>query len=263
MSSDLGTLVAEDENAIYQPASRLYDGIGDAPSGPFDHATTIHVVADLGSGGQTFDMCAILGHNFHLLTGLTEVVLEAAENDDFSSGLVELASWSSGFDRRLVTFDLGPDGPLRYTARYVRLRIEYGGSGVLPEIGEWFLSRRWSPPGEPDVPLAIDAASAAFEEWTSYGGATARSHTLLERGAVDLSWPLVSSTERSDATAWQASVEWGAHPCIVARSPDAAPEESILAHVEVEMPQEGPFHDRITVAISEIAPLMRHEGEID
>lgn len=261
VDSDLGALVP-DENAIYKPASRLYDGVGEAPSSPAANSATLHVVIDLGAGGATFDMAAVLGHNFDLLTDLTEVALEAANNDDFSSGLVELYTWTTGFDRRLVTFDLGPDGPLRYTARYVRLRIEYDGTGVVPEIGELFLARRWSPPSEPDLPLAIDAVSGSYEEWTSYGGGVGRTHSVVARGEVELAWPLVSSTERGDAIAWAASLEYGAHPCVLARSPDDAPEESILAHVEIELQQAGPFHDRITVTVSEIAPIMEHEGEV-
>jgi hypothetical protein len=263
----LSTLVPEDENDLYRKPTRLVDEVGDTPSRPFDHSATLHVLFDIAES-VTFDMVAILGHNFARLTDLTEVTLEIADDEDFTTHLQEIATWTDDFERRLVCVLLGKglhaevtSTGARYTARFVRLRIEYDGSDLMPEIGEIFLARRWTPPSQPSLPLALDAETGARSEWESVSGDTTRVHANAGRTSVETAWPLVSDVELDDARAWGESIGYGAYPCVVVPYPGSAPNLARLVRVAdvFETPQAGPAHETIEVSALELAPFVSSE----
>lgn len=255
---------AFDNGDPYYPEARAYDEIGDLPSRSGTHDTTIYYVLDLGEERE-IDCCLLLG-NFDRLTTCTQVRLAIGSSIEFTSPLT-IVEWDDP-GRRCASWTLGAgmDPAIsvagRYSARFVRVEIDYAGSGEYPEIWELFLARRWSPPGDPLLPVSIDGAASSVIIWDSASGHSRSLPAVRERRAASLVWPLIGSTAQEDAQDWGDSIEAGAYPCLMCLRPFSGPEETMLVRVAADVfsaPWTGPLDQRITVDFEEQAPFIARD----
>jgi hypothetical protein len=254
---------AFDNGDPYYPESRMTDEIGDAPSRSGTHDTTIYAVFDLGEEREVD--CVCITGNFDRLTSCTEVRLSFGSAITFGAPLT-VAEWASP-GRRCSSWTLGAglDPAItiagRYSVRYVRVEIDYTGSGEYPEIWELFLARRWSPPGHPMLPLSLDAASSSVVTWETASGHARALPAVRERRGGMMSWPLVGSTVQASAQAWGDSIEAGAYPCLLCVRPLTEPEDTMIVRVAdlFTAPAQGPYAQRIEVTYEEQAPFIARD----
>jgi len=149
-----------DRSATSSPARRAYDGRPGLITTTSATGTYIwYYMLDLGALVE-FDCAFIIGHNAGS-ESLTDLDIQIADDNDFSTNVTEIADWNPpdfADDKRLADLSLAGG---RITARYVRLRyIEITGTlPFKPELGEFILGRRRQLEYKPQRPYDIYALS--------------------------------------------------------------------------------------------------------
>lgn len=112
-----------DVSATGYPARAACDDLIDVPTRPIIQSPTVsdyYLLFDLDD--VDIDAIAIIGHNFHLLSGTVTITAQVADNDAFSTNLATVATWTPTTATRLV--DLILSSWIRYTTvRYFRIKV--------------------------------------------------------------------------------------------------------------------------------------------
>lgn len=140
-------------------------------------AGQVYLIFDLQN--VTFDVAAIVGHNFGT-AGTTRVRIQIADDNAFTTRLQTIADWNgapwlgSSTTRRLVSVTLGAGVHVGVTTaaqysgvRYLRILFD---STTPPEIGEVWLGVRYPPPNRPNFPDDESRTETATAEAESEAG---------------------------------------------------------------------------------------------
>ena len=241
--------------------SRLYDGRGTTPTrGASDDPQ--HLICSLDE--VTFDAIAIIGHNF-LAATVSEVRVEIADDDAFTSRLEVLATWTSGFGSRLVSTTLGaapgPIPPARYSnVPYLRVVIEGASSDV--QIGELFLGTRWAPPQPQDDDADERATASLVDTAEAQSGRVQRVPRWTGRLQTALTWHPDTAEDVAGWRALYAGSQWGRDPVLWIPAPSSAPEAAYLVRLATDLAVANDAAEgySTTVGMTELAPFVSKES---
>lgn len=193
-----------DRSASANPARRAYDaypGYVTKQSGTNDDVW--YYALDLGAA-IAFDCAFLIGHNAGTLSLVNDLVLQIADDNDFSTNLQTVGNFGQpADDDRLADLSLNHGGAnRRYTAQYVWLKWDKTGTNITPEIGELILARRRQLEYKPDRPFDEYALSEDAGSILTAGGITHK--TLYSRRGLELAGNFVvdSATYTNDLVAF-------------------------------------------------------------
>lgn len=200
-----------------------HDGYGTGPTRPSSAQLTWYYLLKWAAGAPDIDRVLILG-----LAGCSGVTvsLELANDNAFTSGLIQLASWAVTTEKRLAALVLKHTGTdaLRYSlAPYARLKFTKG-TTFVPEFTELVLDRRRQLMHKPDAPWAgLDSVTSGFGESVSLGGIITRNENFA--GGIQFNGDLQSndSLEQADLRAWAKETRWGVRPWAYVENPTSEP----------------------------------------
>ena len=258
--SAAGAFSGADATAADSPARRAYDGFTDLITKPSSAAVTWYYLLDIIAAGVAIDFVAILGHNFGTITGLT-VTLEIADNSEFTTNLLAIASMSPGTSNdRLIDLVLESGGGTarRYSAvQYARLKIT--GTSGTPEIGELILGQRCQMQYKPNRPYNPNLTAADSEGFRSKSGI--KTTYIQNRGARRLIAGLTvsGSTKIDDVETWWSNTRQGTQPFVWIEDPNTSPASFHLMSFEDDSPQLdfneiGPNHRELNIQAIEQGP---------
>jgi hypothetical protein len=203
--NDEGTTAGADHTLSTAPCRRAYDGFAGFVTSPDTTADNEwYLVFNLGAL-VTFDCAFIIGHSFGSLA-LTNVTIEVADDGDFAGpDLLEIADFGSpANDDRLADYVLKHEGAvaLRYTAQFVRLRLNNGGgANFTPSLRELVLGRRYQMDRKPDRPWDELAYANSEESDDSESGVDYLTTRYRNRHTINAEWPVEDTSYIAD---WRA-----------------------------------------------------------
>ena len=257
--SAAGSFAGADASASGFPAARAYDGFTDLVTKPSSAAVTWYYLLDFSVTPIDIDFCAIMGHNFGTITGLT-VTLEIADDSAFTTNLIEIASFSpASSNNRLIDLVLETGGGTarKYsTVPYARIVIT--GTSGTPEIGELILGERLQMQYKPNRPYNPDQVSAESEQFRTKSGIVTT--YIHNRGARSVNASLVVSgtTKIADVNAFWTNTRHGTLPFLWVENPNSTPASYNLMTFEdgyeLEFLEVGPNHRELGISAIEQGP---------
>lgn len=241
------------------PTARLYDRHTKRLSKPDSAQTTWYVIAQLNASVPDFDGILILNHNFGTIGGLT-VSVEIADDNAFSSNLVEIASWSPSDDKRLADVELGHTGdsisdPVRYKdVPYLRVKID--GTSGTPQIGEILLIRRRQLKHNPRVRWDEHHQRSDRTVFRSKSGASQVVTRYTGQFVLEADFNPATTESKGVITDWWADIGRGEKPFVWMENPSTAPSDFYLMvpPAENQFPLVGPFERTWALRAEEQGP---------
>ena len=223
-----GSLANADVSATGFAASKAFDRRGNEITKPNTTGTVWYLMLDAGAAPADVDFAVIIGHNFSSV-GVTEVLLQVADDNAFTSNLVTVATWVAGFTARLASFSLFHTGAaaLRYTlGRYWRLKITMA-SGT-PQVGELWLGRRRQMSTRALMGFDSSEEEARVADFTADDGSTIRYKLSAGQRVVDASFIIATAGEVTTLDSWYTECDRLTEPTIYCEAPSSAPTYSHL-----------------------------------
>jgi hypothetical protein len=248
-----------DRSASANPARRSHDGY---PGYITKHsgATTddiYYLAFDFGAT-ITFDCVFLIGHNAGTLSLVNDLVLQVADDNNFSTNLTTMANFGTPTDdTRLADLTMN-GGNNRITAQYAWLKFDKTGTNIIPEVGELILGRRRQLEYKPDRPFD----DSRLRTWAS----TARTQgniahkTIWSQRAFELeaSWMIDDSTYESD---WQQFHRDADGRFVWVYDPSTSPQDWHFMSFEEDglvMPEVGPSVREVSIHALEVGPESYH-----
>lgn len=261
-----GVSTFTDISASGFPATAAYDSHMHVVTKPNAAATTQYFVVDYGSEAMEIDCIFILGHNFSSVGGGLDVTVEIADDNAFSSNMIEIASWSPSSDARLVALDLdhGTGTSQRYSSvRY--LRVIMTGTSHTPEIGELILGRRRQLKHNPIVPWDDGHLRSKVATFESSSGVRTQYVHHRGRRVINARNSLTDSTLISELQTMLGGAEsqWGTLPIMWVDQPTTDPNSAYwmyLENPELAMPLQGPTERMLNLQLVEQGPDFVSQG---
>lgn len=161
-----------DRSATANPALRAYDRLpGPLTKQSGTNDDVWYYALDLNTT-YSFSWAGIINHNLGTLDLGNDVLLQIADDNDFSTSLTTVGNFgtpTANDDTRLSDISLAHDadggrahdtgadaGPNVYTAQYVWLKIDKTGTNITPQIGELILGTRYQMRCNPQNPYDED-----------------------------------------------------------------------------------------------------------
>jgi len=259
------------------PGSRAHDDIGSlitkirSDSAPISAASPKYFNFEFGAG-ISFDTLLILDHNFNS-GGFTSVSLELADNDAFSSNVIEIGKYTvdGTTDNRILITNLNSAGgsstysssgtAQRYSSvERCRLKIEHSGSKT-PALGEVFLGTRYQLQKNPDVPWDNKAEFSETTEFKALSGLTRRYVRYRGQATRNLRSPIADSAEITVIEDWWDATEEGTRPFLYVETPSSAakPYLMIMDTPALNFPLVGPFERVLAFSMTEQPPYLSRE----
>ena len=141
-AGDLATWT--DRSATAYPAYRAYDGYpGYVTKQSGTNDDVWYYCIDAGAHVE-FDCAFLVGGNWGTLALAADVVLQIADDNDFTTDLQSIGNFGTPTDDgRLADLDLNHGGDAqRYSAQFIRVKFDKTGTNITPEIGQLVLGRR-------------------------------------------------------------------------------------------------------------------------
>lgn len=257
------------------PTRLAYDRIQKLPTrASVVGATEISLMFKLSPGSTpaaSFDMVAILGHNFDLISNLTNVRVEIADDTAFSTRLQVVTAWTSFTKQRLIDVDIndGLTALQRFSAvDYLRVRCTASSAfTVLPKIGELICGRRRQLPFKANTPFLNQPLISESADFKSPSGNTVRHANFKGAANGAYSWTL----GRFPGGTLEAEVQWrafwddidhGEKPFLYIENPGAAPATALYVLAdppELKINTVGPLEEELAMGLIEIPPFLRSE----
>lgn len=241
------------------PVSRADDDRWHVVTKPNTAATTHYLL--LRCSGVV-DAIVLLGHNFSAAAGTVTVTVRTADDDAFSTNLVDIASeaidYSATNDPRMVLLSASQYSGVE------RLSIELSASGSwTPEIGEVFAGRRVPIATQPDAPYDARPYATDVLRHRARGGAVG----LVKRASGELAGPLkitlADTTERDDLRDFVVGTDYGACPFLWLPHPDTDPQRAYVCRPPpaLTIPNvRPPAVHRWEIELREMAPYLSSES---
>lgn len=258
----------QDDSAVIGFGALAYDDDCLEDTYPAVDASPMHMIFDLDD--VSFDTIAIVGGNWDSLTSLTEVSVEIADDEDFTTNAQIIATWTANFGRRLVSATLGaglgdPNVTVagRYSGvQYLRVRVEYAGSGDVPAFGELFLMTRAALPHRPNDPIDEESLESSWSETETDEGVIYRTIDYTGRLVLGAKWSPDSTTyENQFRTLFEGSA-FGDDPVLWIPHPDTDVREAYVVRLDPSMsvvPVAGESRS-VDVVLTEQKPFVSKEG---
>jgi hypothetical protein len=237
------------------PALRAYDG---QPGYITKHSgvTTDDIYYYcIGDGTAiTFDCVFLIGHNAGTLSLVNDLVLEVADNNDFTGNLTSVANFGTPTDdTRLADLTMN-GGNNRITAQFIRLKFDKTGTNIIPEIGELILGRRRQLEWKPDRPFDDSRMRDRSATSTTKGGISHKTIWSRRQCILDAQWLIDDSTYESD---WQQFYRDADGSFVWCYDPNTTPEDWHFMSFEEDeliMPEVGPSVREVMLQAHELGP---------
>lgn len=210
------------------PTTNMVDDFQHKFSRPSSSAVTWYIIGQFASN-VTFNFCAILGHNFGTIGGLT-VSLQIADDNAFTTNLVTLRQESPGTsNKRLIWPYLSKDAPTgglsrNYAAQYWRIKID--GTSGQPRVGEIILGLQRQLNQKPNEPYDPSQTVSQVDYFDPGSGVVTQYSRYRGRRKLDAEIVTTSSTEDAIVNGWYTSCNQGTRPFLWIENPTTDPKNA-------------------------------------
>ena len=267
----------DSQTAIAFPSVRAYDSIGSLPtkirsdSAPISAASPKYFNFEFFTA-ISFDTLLIVGHNLNSQS-FTSVALELADNDAFSSNVIEIGKYtiSGTTDNRILLTNLNSAGgsstysPSGTAQRYssvqrARLKIIHSGSKT-PAIGEIFLGTRHQLQRNPDVAWNNKDELSEVSEFKALSGLTRRYIQYRGQALRQFRASIAASAEITVIETWWDAIEEGTKPFVYIETPSTNAQAMlmIMETPKLSFPLVGPSERVLAFNMIEQPPYLARE----